>query len=294
MLQQAFGFPLPLLCFQGFASTGEGPPLGFRDPAPPLHQRLAPSFARSAQNPQLAPPPEKSAPFPEPAAPLPEMLAPIPWCPARFLRGFPRRLRRLSGPTARWPLASPRLLVRLLYPFHRLYRYYFLNLLLLLYLLCALQRFYFFCLLYSFCLVCLPYLLCALRDGRKSPRHARRFIQITVFPRRPLPGKILGHSVQLDPLPDPLVHVMMQRLSHRIQERFSRIFDKLKPRSSAMLQVKRLDAVVQPARRSHNRHRTIFQAVHLIQARRFVARGHQEYVRACFHFVRQHVVVGNL
>src|SRR5205085_7916155 len=82
MLQQAFGFPLLLLCFQGFASTGEGPPLGFRDPAPPLHQRLAPSFARSAQNPQLAPPPEKSAPFPEPAAPLPEMLAPIPWCPA--------------------------------------------------------------------------------------------------------------------------------------------------------------------------------------------------------------------
>src|SRR5215467_10127135 len=45
---------------------------------------------------------------------------------------------------------------------------------------------------------------------------ARGLIQFGVFRRRCLPGKILGHPVQLDAPPDALVGIVVQRLLHGV------------------------------------------------------------------------------
>ena len=87
---------------------------------------------------------------------------------------------------------------------------------------------------------------------------------------------------------------MMQRLPNRRQERLAGILLELEPGSRAVLHIERLDTVVQPAGCSHNRHRTILQAVHLIQPRGFVARRHEEQIGSGLDFVRQQVVVSDL
>src|SRR6266851_5952417 len=98
---------------------------------------------------------------------------------------------------------------------------------------------------------------------RGASKGARSFVQLRILRSRPLPRKILLHAVQLDALPDPLVHVMMQRLPHRIQQRFTGVLLELEPGPRAVFHVERLDAVVQPPGGSHDRHGTILQAVHL-------------------------------
>src|SRR5260370_29052330 len=99
---------------------------------------------------------------------------------------------------------------------------------------------------------------------RGASKGARGFIQLRILRSRPLPRKILLHAVQLDALPDSLVHVMMQRLPHRIQQRFTSVLLELEPRPCSVFHVERLDAVVQPPGGSHNRPPTLLQPHHLI------------------------------
>src|SRR5271169_6189135 len=112
---------------------------------------------------------------------------------------------------------------------------------------------------------------CRLPSASKSHRC---FVHFRVLRSRPLPGKILCHSVQLDAPPDALVGAMMQSLPNRVHHRGSGIFRELETRSRAVLQIEGLDSIIQSTRRSHNRHRTILQAVDLIQPARLVARRH--------------------
>src|SRR6266478_6055101 len=68
---------------------------------------------------------------------------------------------------------------------------------------------------------------------RKSSYDSRGLIQLRILRRGRLPGKILRHPVQLDALPDSLIHVMVQRLPNRKQQRLTRVLLELEPRPCA-------------------------------------------------------------
>ena len=52
-----------------------------------------------------------------------------------------------------------------------------------------------------------------------------------------------------------------------------------------------IDSIIKPACRANHRHRTITQAIHLIQAAGLVLAGHQKHIRARLDFVRQGFIV---
>src|SRR5260370_9520162 len=136
--------------------------------------------------------------------------------------------------------------------------------------------------------------LCLSRASRGASKGSRRFIQLRILGRSRLPRKIFRHPVQLDALPDPFIHVMMQRLPNRKQQRLTGILAELESSARAVLQIELLDAVVQSAAASHALHPTILHTVHLIQPRRLVARRHQEHMGAGLDLVRQRVVIRDL
>src|ERR1700687_5537799 len=111
---------------------------------------------------------------------------------------------------------------------------------------------------------------------------ASAFIKLAVLCRRRFPRKILGHSIQLDSLPDSAVFMMMQRLLHTVKHRCTGILAEFETGTGSVLQIKRLDCIVKTACSANNRHRTVLQAVDLIQAAWLVARRHQTHIRAGF------------
>src|SRR5580704_19200420 len=73
----------------------------------------------------------------------------------------------------------------------------------------------------------------------------RRFVHFRVLRSRPLPGKVFSHSIQLDGPPDALVGAMMQGLPNRVHHRPAGILGKLETGSRTMLQIERLDSIIQ-------------------------------------------------
>src|SRR3984885_8581309 len=122
----------------------------------------------------------------------------------------------------------------------------------------------------------------------------RCFIQCDISRGRSLPRKILGHAVLLHGLPRLGITLQFQCGTQRIQQRPPVIRLELKSSPMMRFRVIVLHRIVQTARRPHHRHRTIAQAVYLVQAARLVPRRHEEDVRPGLNLVRHRVVVPEL
>src|SRR5271156_2055928 len=120
------------------------------------------------------------------------------------------------------------------------------------------------------------------------------FIQCDISRRRSLPRKILGHAVLLQRLPRLWITLQFQGGTQRVQQRPPVIRLELKSSPMMRFRVIVLHRIVQTACGPHHRHRTIAQAVYLVQAARLVSRRHQEDVRSRLNLVRQRVVVADL
>src|SRR5712692_1955580 len=83
-------------------------------------------------------------------------------------------------------------------------------------------------------------------------------VQFRIFRRRSVPGKILGHAVQLDAFPNGLIHVMVESLFHGVQERRAGVFGELEAGPRSVFHIENLDRIVEAACGAHNRHGTIF------------------------------------
>src|SRR5688572_17067562 len=109
----------------------------------------------------------------------------------------------------------------------------------------------------------------------RSHSHARcncALVHLDVAPRRGRPRMILLHPGLLNPLPGPPIHKDAQSPPQGAEQRLRRILVERKPGPAPGGCVEVPHRVRQPTGGAHQRHRTVAQAVHLIEPARLESR----------------------
>src|SRR6185312_2199161 len=112
-------------------------------------------------------------------------------------------------------------------------------------------------------------------DRRNGMQLPGAFKHPHIFLGGNIPGEILGHAIAHQHLPRRLIAEGAQRVFNGRKQEFSVVFGELKASSFARPRIPWINRVIQAAGGPHNRHRSIFQAVNLVQSEGLIARRHQ-------------------
>src|SRR4051794_31071250 len=113
-------------------------------------------------------------------------------------------------------------------------------------------------------------IVCTLSDAMGSSPGSIAFIHFDISPGGNVPGEVPLHGCALDPAPPVRVAERRQRALDGVDQRFSLVLAKLEPGAPLRNVVGVHHRVFQAAGGADNRDGRVAEAVHLVEAARFV------------------------